>query len=58
MIKDQVQTKQCEVHDHDWKHLIRKGRASYICPGCDQNVMLLLVLMSDAGVDLNELLSK
>lgn len=45
----------CEVARHDWKNLIRKGRASYECPQCHKDVMLELVLMAEAGIDITKL---
>lgn len=40
--------------DHDFKNLKRMGRADYRCPRCGKNVMMLLVLAKDAGIDLTE----
>jgi len=45
---------ECGPFDHDFKHLIRKGRADYRCPKCNENVMLLLVFAQDAGIDLTK----
>jgi len=44
----------CGVMDHDFKHLVRKGRADWRCPKCSQNVMLLLVFAHEAGIDLTK----
>lgn len=47
--------KECEVFDHDFKHLKRFGRADYRCPKCGKNVMLLIVYAQEAGIDLTKL---
>lgn len=44
----------CGVSDHDFKHLKRYGRADWRCPKCQENVMILLVLAADAGIDLTK----
>lgn len=31
--------------------LIRKSRAKWVCPTCDKDQMLKLVLMADAGIN-------
>lgn len=46
--------KSCENLDHDFKHLKRYGRADWRCPKCGDNVMLLIVLAQQAGIDLTE----
>ncbi len=44
----------CETLDHDFGNLRRFGRADWRCPKCGENVMLLLVLAADAGIDLTD----
>lgn len=44
----------CETLEHDFKHLIRRGRANYECPRCGENVMILLTFAYKAGIDLTE----
>lgn len=46
--------KECELFEHDFKNLIRRGRATAFCPKCDTDVMLLLVYALDAGIDLTK----
>lgn len=46
--------KECEVFNHDFKHLKRYGRADWRCPKCGKNVMILLVYAYDAGIDLTK----
>lgn len=48
------QKKDCETLNHDFKHLKRYGRADWRCPKCEENVMLLLVFASQAGIDLTK----
>jgi len=46
--------KECKIFDHDFKNLIRKGRADWRCPKCGKNVMILLVYAEQAGIDLTK----
>lgn len=40
--------------EHDFTNLKRYGRADWRCRGCGENVMILLVLAQEAGIDLTE----
>lgn len=39
--------------DHDYEHPVRKGRATYLCPTCGEDITLTLVFMQDA-IDNNQ----
>ena len=45
---------ECEIFEHDFKHLLRRGRATAVCPKCGKDVMLLLVYALGAGIDLTK----
>ena len=47
--------KKCDILCHDFKNLVRHGRADWRCPKCGENVMLLLVYATQAGLDLTEM---
>lgn len=38
--------------DHDYENAIRKGRAHHVCPKCEKDITLELVLMHQAGIEL------
>lgn len=52
--KEILVKKECEIFEHDFKHLTRKGRATAFCPKCGKDVMLLLVYALDTGLDLTK----
>jgi len=43
---------QCTGLNHDFEHLIRRGRAHYECPKCGEDVTMMLLLAEQAGIDL------
>jgi hypothetical protein len=44
----------CKNLQHDFKHLKRCGRANWQCPVCKKDVILLLVLAHESGIDLTK----
>ena len=46
--------KKCKNFNHDFKNLKRYGRADWRCPRCGENVILLLVLAQQTGIDLTQ----
>jgi uncharacterized protein (UPF0212 family) len=45
---------QCGHLNHDWKNLIRRGRAHYECPKCKEDVSMILFMAQQSGIDLTE----
>lgn len=50
--------KECSHLNHEWKNLQRKGRCSWICPKCGEDIMLILVLLHEAGISIKDLIKK
>ena len=48
--EDQIDCNPC-----DFKNAKRYGRADYRCPNCGKQLMLEMVLMTEAGIDYKEI---
>ncbi len=50
MTEDKIDCNPC-----DFKNAKRYGRADYRCPNCGKQLMLEMVLMTEAGIDYKEI---
>ncbi len=41
----------CELTEHDFENPIRKGRASWFCSKCGEDISLMILLLEEAKME-------